>query len=110
MEVRYEAKLPGADDVVKLLRDKWPAGLAQSRPEYLAALRSTAPLAVDSLGDAVSMRSMADGSSLAVHRTSLCSAHQTVKVGDLASLAMYSGEFEVYLSLSIFRVDSDLSI
>ena len=80
VEVRYEEKLPGADDIVKLLRDKFPSGLSQSRAEFLAALSSTAPLCMDSLGEAVSTRSMEDGSTLAVYRTNLSQAHQTVKV------------------------------
>ena len=79
VEVCYEGLQPGADDVIELLRDKWQAGLALSRPEYVTAISSTPQLAVHSLGEAVSMRSMADGSSLAVYSTNLCSAHQTVK-------------------------------
>jgi hypothetical protein len=80
VEVACEAKLPGADDVVKLLRDKFPSGLAQSRAEFLSALSSAAPLCVDSLGAAVSTRGMDDGATLAVYRTNLSQAHKTVKV------------------------------
>ena len=85
-EVSYDERQDGADDILKILQNGFPAGLATSRTEYQSNLIAATPLNIKSLGEAVSMRWLDSHSTLSVYRVDLSTADKTVKVwGTLAA-------------------------
>ena len=79
LEVRCSSRTPHADDIEKILRDKFTAGLSITRSAYLKNLLMTPPLIMESLGKAVLERNL-DSGSLSVHRVQLSTADQSVRV------------------------------
>ncbi|KAK9815493.1 hypothetical protein WJX72_004587 [[Myrmecia] bisecta] len=79
IEVSYTSKRPKADDVLKLLREAFPAGFTQDRQKFLEQLPRTQSLTAQQLGEEVSHATLTDGSKLAVHHTNIASADQAVQ-------------------------------
>ncbi|BDA48752.1 Histone acetyltransferase type B catalytic subunit [Coccomyxa sp. Obi] len=78
LEVRCSSRTPHADDIEKVLREKFTAGLSVTRSGYLKKLLMTPPLDMESLGKAVLERKL-DSGSMSVHRIQLSTADQTVR-------------------------------
>lgn len=82
--MKYDSKLPRADDIVAAISSQFAAGMARLREEFEAKMRS-ATVNIDSLGEPLIQAPLADGSSLAVYSTNLSKAHQSIKVMEQTS-------------------------